>query len=98
MRISTPGSAVEPTTAQPEKAPPKAAPPTPVATFEGAIGRGMYTVKVFKWSDGKFGGTVEAGFPFEDGKTKEQTASEANNYACEMLRDLNETLARAFTR
>jgi len=100
---TTPDAAPEAaTTTAPEAATPPPASkapsgqPTVLAVREGIVGRGTYRVSVFKWSDGKFGGTVDATFPFEPGKTPEQTAEQANNYACEMLRGLHESLAKAF--
>lgn len=70
----------------------------PVAETSGVDAKSEihYAVKVFRWSDGKYGGNVtfsKKGVPGEEITIK----NEVNNFAATALRDLDETLKKLFS-
>ena len=78
---------------------PPAMPPAAVKVAE-AVGvtrtGGGYKVGVFKWSDGKFGASVEVHYPFNDAESVNHTADKANALADDMLGQINNILCRRF--
>ena len=56
-----------------------------------------YSVSVFRWSDGKYGGTVIFKKHGVDGE-ENTLANEVNNFAARSLRSLDETLKAIFTQ
>lgn len=57
---------------------------------------GGYKVGVFKWSDGKFGASVEVHYPFNESESVVQTAEKGNALADTMLGQINDILCRRF--